>query len=219
MRAGTSKKQKYIPVHQLIADVLPSFNISPADTQLLLPFHSVTGSDTTSFILGHSKKTAFMKFVKHKELLAGLGVEPLTTNTIKKVESFICKLYDVYDTDSVDKVRAQLFAKFYVQEKLPPTHDALQFHIKRSHYQALIWMQADMCNPNVPSPTTLGWRIEEDTLVPTLTVLPPVPKSCMELISCGCKTTCMSLRCKCRKTNLSCTSACHCDGLCNNTEN
>ena len=80
MRAGTSKKQKYIPVHQLTAAVLPSFNSSPVDTQfiLLLPFHSVTGSDTTSFILGHSKKTAFMKFVKHKELLAGLGVEPLS---------------------------------------------------------------------------------------------------------------------------------------------
>ncbi|KAK4292315.1 hypothetical protein Pmani_034912 [Petrolisthes manimaculis] len=78
-------------------------------------------SDTTSFLSGHSKKTALKVFFKHKELLGELGKEPLTENTIGNVEQFVCRIYNVPEVTSVDKARVTLFKKALRPELLPPT--------------------------------------------------------------------------------------------------
>jgi len=73
-------------------------------------------------------------------------------------------------------------------DKLPHTSDALLYHIKRCHYQALFWRQAHVQHPVLPPPETVpvGWKMKETSLTPNLSLLPPVPKACEELISCTC---------------------------------
>jgi len=71
MKAGTAKKQKYVPIHEV------ANKLSIEEAQLLLPFHALTGCDATSYIHGHSKKSALKHFFLNKDLLADLGREPL----------------------------------------------------------------------------------------------------------------------------------------------
>ena len=69
LKAGTHKKPKFIP----IGEVIDKNNLDPAAAQLVLPFHALTVCDTTSYLSGHSKKTALKVFTMHKGLLQGLG--------------------------------------------------------------------------------------------------------------------------------------------------
>lgn len=206
LKAGTAKKRKYIPVHTMVENM----PYGPTILENMLAFHALTGSDTTSYISGHSKKTSWKVFQQHHELLSSLGKYELDHDTANDAESFFCRLYNIPNVDSVDKVRAILFTKSHTPESLPPTHDALLFHIRRCHYQAAIWRQAHINFPVLPSPDTMGWRQEEGALRPVLMSLAAVPESCLELISCGCTKGCKTLRCKCRKSQLPCTAICKC---------
>ena len=51
MNAGTPKKTKYIPVHDIAKSMCQDV------LEALIPFHTLTGCDTTSFIALHSKST------------------------------------------------------------------------------------------------------------------------------------------------------------------
>ena len=50
MKAGTSKKQRFIPVHTIYE------RLTKPIVDVLIPFHALTRSDTTLFFAGHSKK-------------------------------------------------------------------------------------------------------------------------------------------------------------------
>ena len=81
-------------------------------------------------------------------------------------------------------------------EMLPPTRDALEFHVSRANYQAKIWISAN--NPIMDfdnnNPTyTIGWK-GLNGLESVWKRLPAVPEACLELISCGFKTKCVSVR-------------------------
>ena len=66
-------------------------------------------------------------------------------------------------------------------------------------------------NPTLPLPETIGWTKSDDgKLVPKLMTLAPVPESCTEMITCGCKSGCSLNRCSCRNVRLSCIGACKC---------
>ena len=148
--------------------------------------------------------------MEHHELLKNLGKGQLTENTLKDCELFICKMYNVQNVTTADQARSSLFIRSRAPEMLPPTSDALHLHIKRSHYQASLWMQAHCKYPSLPSPETMGWKNDDGTLMPQLMLLDPVPKSCVEMISCACTTACKSLCCKCRRSELPCTAICRC---------
>jgi isocitrate/isopropylmalate dehydrogenase len=87
----------------------------------------------------------------------------LTEDTQKNAEQFICKLYD-QTVDTVDKARTVLFGKLKGPEHMPPTSDALVFHIRRAHYQAMVWMQAHKPIPDFPTPLSMGWTLVDDQL-------------------------------------------------------
>ena len=195
LKAGTSEKRKFIPIHSLIGN-LP---LGASVLENLPAFHSLTGSDETSYISGHTKKSAWKIFEVNSDLLLDLGKGELTGDIVRDAETFICRVYDVQNVNSVDKARSLLFARSHSPESLPPTSDALLFHIKRSHYQASVWRQAHVNFPNLPSPETMGWKLDGQKLKPVLMSLPPVPESCLAIISCGCKSGCLNLRCKCKK--------------------
>lgn len=151
MKAGTSADPKYIPIHKI------QEQISQEQTESLLGFHAITGCDSVSQFSGHGKKTTWQVFLQHHNDLFGIGKGNLSDNTIKSAEKFICKLYGVPEVQSCDQARVKLFCLARPQESLPPTSDAALSHIKRSHYQASIWNQAHLPNPNLPDITEMGW--------------------------------------------------------------
>ena len=165
---------------------------------------------------GHSKKTTWLTFKQHCKDLNGLGTGPLTAAVAKSAEEFVCKIYGVSHVDTCDKARVKLFCEGRSQECLPPTSDAVKFHIMRSHYQATIWNQAHLPYPSIPPLTDMGWILEDGQLKPQLLSLPPIPKACREITSCSCTKGCLSKRCSCRKYHMQCVEACACKKLDNN---
>ena len=162
MKAGTARKRKYIPVPAIVKKL----QMKPQVLQLLPAFHALTGSDSTSHIDGHTKKTCWDVFLKHNCLLNGLGADiVLTDHTVKAAEVFFCKVYGAMNADNINEVRSSMFVKGMSIERLPPTRDSLYFHIQRSHYQALVWRQAHLQHPNLPSLETMGWKMEETSLI------------------------------------------------------
>ncbi|KAG1671244.1 NEDD4 family-interacting protein 1 [Nymphon striatum] len=86
LKAGTSKKPKYIPIHE-IRNTL-SFEQPVLDA--LLAFHAITGCDTVSYLMGHSKKTTWDVFLKHNKLLQKIGEDgTVSEDGIRMAEAFI----------------------------------------------------------------------------------------------------------------------------------
>ena len=65
----------------------------------LISFHAVKGCNTTSFISGHTKKTARKVFLENRGFLADVGVRMIAENVLSSVEQFICRLYGVIQTN------------------------------------------------------------------------------------------------------------------------
>ncbi|KAG1683971.1 hypothetical protein GQR58_009569 [Nymphon striatum] len=194
LKAGTSKKPKYIPIHE-IRNTL-SFEEPVLDA--LLAFHAITGCDTMSYLMGHSKKTSWDVFLEHNKLLQKIGEDgTVSEDGIRMAEAFICRIYTV-PYDNCDKGRVHLFSKCKPPEFLPPTTNAVRLHIQRANYQAFLWRQANIPVPVVPSPTSSGWKDSDGKIKPLLTTLPPVPKACREIIFCGCIKGCISNNCSCK---------------------
>ena len=204
--SGTSKKKRYI----LVSEV---FNNLPRDAvPSLSPFHALSGCDTTSFFANHSKKTSWKTFLQHYALIKQLGLGDLTDETIQSCETFVCRMYNVQTTDSVNDARHVMFSKTSKPEAMPPTSDALRFHLMHVHYQTIVWRNANCANPDLPDPTDLNleWRQTETGLQPVLLSVDPIPKCCLEMIACSCQKQCRMRRCKCQKSGLRCTAICAC---------
>ena len=54
----------------------------------------------------------------------------------------MCVMYKHEEVESVNQIRVLLFPKGGKPQALPPTRDALELHISRSHYKSLVWKQA-----------------------------------------------------------------------------
>lgn len=219
MRAGTSKEPKYLPIHTIrerLKETIP-------EVEAILSFQAITGCDTVSYFAGHSKKTSWKTFTEHHRLLRNLGNGDLDDLTMTSAEKFICRVYNVADAESCNEARATLFSRCRSPEALPPTSDAARLHIRRAHFQAMIWKQAHLTNPTLPLPETMGWSRLNDKLVPKLMSLAPVPESCDEMVNCGCKSGCKTMKCSCRNVGLPCTGAYKCrstkDVRCQNVAN
>lgn len=62
-----------------------------------------------------------------------------------------------------DEVRYEFFSKKGLSsEKLPPTTDALNMHLRRVNYQVYIWKSATEPIMNLSSPLDAGWTSDED---------------------------------------------------------
>ena len=151
--------------------------------------------------------------LKDPLLLEGIGRD----GELGPVEQFVCNLYGSPELQTVNSVRVSMFSKAKAgMELLPSSRDALELHVQRANYQAKIWLMSEMETVDVTLPSD-AWKKKSGCLKPQWTRLPPVPLSCLELVTCGCKTRCKTARCKCFKINPKCTNACGCDsdGCCN----
>ena len=200
--AGTAKKPRFIPLSDVYS------KLPEGSEKAILQFHAITGCDTTSYLFGHSKKTAWNVLKDYFHLLLSEGT--LTTEKLEQAETFVCRLNKT-NVSSVDMALFLLFAKVGTPDKLPPTSDALKYHTMRAHYQAMVWRQAHCQMQILPKPEEFGWKLMDDKLVPVLMTLDPIPKACVEMITCKCTTGCATRQCKCRKANIVCSGLCFCD--------
>ena len=67
----------------------------------------------------------------------------------------------------------------------------------------------------LPSPEGYGWDREDERLIPIMTDNLPAPLAMIELSACGCRSDCLSNRCRWRKHSLPCTDMCKCKGCLN----
>ena len=97
-------------------------------------------------------------------------------------------------------------------KSMPPDVDSLRQHCRRANYQAAIWRRATTANVDAPDPTTSGWELQDDTLVPVWTTLPCIPVSLQKkCVRCACrKTKCKTGRCACSTKGMSCSDLCLC---------
>ena len=100
-------------------------------------------------------------------------------------------------------------------EILPPTQAALDFKITRSHYFSKICR-----NANDAVPEQFGSKLKNDIYE---VVLIDVANVITELSFCKCQTECQTecktMRCKCRRNNLTCTEMCSCTDCQNDDDN
>ena len=168
MNSGTSKKRRYIPIDAV-------FNKPPSGSaSSLLAFHVLIGCDTTSYIANHTKRSSWKIFKEHHGLLKNLGIGELTDDTIQSSKRFVCRVYNVNRTDSIDAARHLLFSKTGKPEAMAPTSDALSFHLKRVHYQSMIWRNAHCPTHELPAPLEMGRRLVDAELQPVLMTMSPI---------------------------------------------
>ena len=193
----------------------------------LTGLHALSGADITGSFAGKGK-APWWKVFKEADgetitALANLGkrAQP-TADILSNIEKLVCQVYVPNTTiNSVKELTWWLFGKKQAQsETLPPTQEALRQAIKRANYQAFVWNLVTVPEPQLPSPDTLGWTLEDDKWVHIMTSLPLAPEAIIQLVKCGyVKSRCSSSRCKCRKAGLKCTDLCRCadyDDLCDN---
>ena len=192
----------------------------------LFPCSTPSPVVTVSSFAGKGKKTAFdtwMSFNAATEVFARLVTRPTSLDNVcmSVLDSYVVLMYDRgSDETTVDSARKHMFtSKARSIDAIPPTRAALLQHARRATYQGgHVWGQAQVRDPDLPSPESWGWSKNPTRgLEPMWTLLPEAAVSCSELLRCGCKKGCRGL-CKCVKANLKCTSLCHCCGNCEHSD-
>ena len=197
-------------------------------TSAMIGFHAFTGTDMSGRFAGRSKDSCFKVFLKCDckilDALCSLGQDsdPLPPEVCAQLERFVCLIYKSEVHTQVKDLRWFLFSNRAAEgESLPPTTGALELHIQRAHYIAMIWRRAAENHPSLPSPDAYGWEYleAEEVYTPIRCVQPPAPEAVIELVKCGCKKGCTG-SCKCSKNNIPCTEMCGCLGFnCKNGQN
>ena len=120
-------------------------------------------------------------------MLKNLDIGELTEETVKSSETFVCRIYNVCRTNSIDAARLLLFSKTGKPETIAPTSDAFRFHLTRVHYQVMIWRNSHCRTPELPASSGMQ---------PVLVALSPISDSCLEMVACSCRK-----QCKIRRAN------------------
>ncbi len=85
-------------------------------------------------------------------------------------------------------------------------------HTLRSNYQAAIWKGSLDRHPDVPSPSTLGWLVDEVDGKEYISIDwmdgDPAPQAVLQLLACKCPRTCKQTECQCILSGLVCTQMC-----------
>ena len=207
---GVADKLRFVPIHSI------SDKLGPSLTSLLLPFHALTGCDTTSSVgrLGKVKPWKLLKECPTSyQNLALLGSSlQVSEATMAVAEHFICNSYCQTENHSkVNDLRYSMFCKRFAKtEQLPPTANSFQQHVLRANFQAYIWKTALEPMPEIPKPFTHGWQKSGEILKATLMTNECAPKSLVSVVSCSCNKSKCTDRCSCRSEGVPCIESCSC---------
>ena len=118
MRSGTAAKRRYVAVHNI--------RIQEDMRRSLIPFHAITGCDSTSQFGGITKVKTWKIFHDHAPLLSRLGENIILDEvTLSDAEAFVCQLF-----------RCVFFLFFLLLLFLLKSHGALCFtdRLRTSNY-------------------------------------------------------------------------------------
>ena len=125
--------------------------------------HVLTGCDTVSSFAGKGKKAA-LDIVKADEdsraSIHRIGERgPPMREDPRKMEKFVCSLYNDFNCCIVNDTRYKLFCKNQnlQSHRLPPSRAALQKHLQRANYQAYVWKRALDATILNQGPDGQGW--------------------------------------------------------------
>lgn len=89
METGTTKQRKYIPVHAIVRQLQMEEQV----LRLLPGIHSLTGSDSTSYLAGLTKKICWDVSVQHRQMFRGLSEDlALSEHAIHNAEVFFLQI-------------------------------------------------------------------------------------------------------------------------------
>ena len=92
------------------------------------------------------KKDCLVKFQKSPPAAPWLRRRRPYRAKVNYAELFVCKLYKISDkVHSKSEARLHLFVKQKSPEALPPTSDSLCQHMRRIHYQTMVWKISCQC--------------------------------------------------------------------------
>ena len=196
-------------------------------SSVLMSVHCITGCDTVGKFAGKTKEKwieEFLKLSTNSEVIKALIRFQNEDNddTIDLLEQFICSVYNPSTkliTRSLRETRYALFNKNAAEcEKLPPTKGSFIQHMKRAYRQLTVWQQAPFSIIKEKDPLEFGWEKKDDTWIPKTTDGLVASVSVIELVSCGCKGTCLKNHCSCQREGQNCTDFCSCGDLCENMD-
>ena len=192
----------------------------------ILVLHALGGCDTTSAIFGIGKATILKKLgnQQHMRNIDIIQNEHSTHEDVRKAGLHLMKaVYGGLSAESLTALRYSTYVKLISctlgklrPEKLPPTEQAAYFHVCRVHLQSVEWKTL---SSDTHCPTEWGWKLEGNLLTPITSDQPIAPSEILHVVRCGCKTSCSTDLCTCRKNGLHCMPACKCYGReCDNGE-
>jgi len=131
--------------------------------------------------------------------------------------SLFCLVYSFGCATTISALRWELFRSRNLEgEKLPPTRAILMSHILRTNFVAMRDKSYTTPHPCLLPLEENGWMLAGDDYVPVRCLYKPAPVAVLELIKCGCKTSCKG-HCSCKKNNPPCTALYKCHNSdCNN---
>ena len=111
--------------------------------QQLLPLHIATGCDTVSYPFGKGKVTAVNLMKKGKLDLGVIGEASTSEDQLISAGcQLFCLLYGIDGPTTMPQLRYILFTtnreKCSNLRLLPPTDEALSYHMKCAHLQAIL---------------------------------------------------------------------------------
>jgi hypothetical protein len=140
-------------------------------------YHAFTGSDYTASFSRRGKVKPIKVLESSTEFqtaFIALAEDPdIKEITFRKIEEFVCCVYGMKKSGSVNAARLDMFANKYKTKKnqrisavekldgssLPPCFKVLEKKIERACYVSKIWMSSVSSNPPAISLLDYGWKL------------------------------------------------------------
>ena len=145
--------------------------------------HAFTGCDVNSAFAQKGKKKPLTLLSKSPEFISTfkeLGhQETISHSLLLRLEKFVCHLYGKPTYTSANRLRYDIVRQKYLMtgktllssihgldiSLLPPCQQALKMHSLRANYQAMIWKQADIAQPEISEPSCHGWTKSDNGIL------------------------------------------------------
>lgn len=177
LQVGSGNNQSHINVTHLYN------TLGPTVANSLPAFHAFTGCDYNPTFYGKGKNRPLQILTnspKFMQAFIDLTNEYPNCNesVFKTIEEFVCRMYNITNTTSVNEARLNAFYKAYQLKKkiqftksnmrnfdsssLPPCSSELQPHIRRTAYIAKLWTNAYSQSQVDLDVSTCGWNLSND---------------------------------------------------------
>ena len=130
---------------------------------------------------------------------------------VRPIEKLVSSVYSSRGATTIPALRWELFRSRNLEgEKLPPSRATLMPHILRTNSVAMGDKSYTTPQQCLLPLEENGWMLAgDDRVCPSPVSLQTSTVAVLELIKCGCKTSCKG-HCSCKKNNHTCTALCKC---------